>query len=212
VTTRAGGRWWCRVGVSGSEQEKRRRVDHRADYLGVGLVQQALWPEVQPLTRNDLNLVYPYVVPRSWVDYAGRDALVTWEFAEDVHMVLVTDRLESVQNVRPQDLDSVNETLESAFEIAAQNLARAFQQQAFQMGDATLRDGKQIGFARGNWMAPAGGLMLGALYQRLQQLFRQDEFAAIAVNQPFPPPVSRAWPFPLSTPSRHPALGMGVVP
>lgn len=142
-------------------------------------------PEVQPFTRDDLNLIYPYVVPRSWVDYAGKDALLTWEFSENVRMVLVVDRFGTVQNVRPQDVEGVHETPDSIFEIAAQNLSKSLQQQEFEIGGATLLDGRQIGYSRGNWMAPAGGLMLSALYQGLQQQFGQDEFAAIAVNQQF---------------------------
>jgi hypothetical protein len=142
-------------------------------------------PLVQPLTRDDLNLIYPYIVPKSWVNYAGSDSLLAWEFSEDVHMVLVVDRLGTVQNVRPNDLEGVHESPESLFEIAAQNLSKSFQQQEFEVGGATLLDGKQIGYSRGNWMAPAGGLMLSVLYEGLQKQFRQDEFAAIAVNQQF---------------------------
>ncbi|WP_398491874.1 hypothetical protein [Variovorax sp.] len=142
-------------------------------------------PDVRSFTRDDLNLVYPYIVPKSWVDYAGKDALVTWEFSEDVRMVLVVDRLGTVQNVRPQDLEKVHETSDSLFEIATENLSKSFQQQEFEIGGATLLDGREVGYSRGSWMAPAGGLMLSALYQGLQQQFKQDEFAAIAVNQQF---------------------------
>ena len=146
---------------------------------------QATKPEVRLFTRDDLTLIYPYVVPKSWADYAGKDSLVMWDFSEDVRVVLVVDRFGTVQNVRLQDLESMRETTDSAFEIAAQNLSRSLQQQEFEIGGATLLDGKQIGYSRGNWMAPAGGLMLSALYQGLQQQFGQDEFAAIAVNQQF---------------------------
>ncbi len=141
--------------------------------------------EIKPFTRDDLSLLYPYIVSKSWVDYAGPDSLLTWDFSEDVRMVLVVDRLGTVQNVRLHDLEDAQETPESAFDIAAQNLARSLQQQEFEIGGATLLDGRQIGYSRGNWMAPAGGLILGTLYQGLQQQFGRDEFAAIAVNQQF---------------------------
>lgn len=134
-------------------------------------------------TRDDLHLIYPYVVPKSWVSHVGADALVSWQFTEDVHVVLVIDRFGNVQNVRPEDLQQVHESVESAFEIAAQNLSRALKDGEFEIGGATLRDGIEIAYSRGNWMAPAGGLMLSALYQGMQKQFGGDEFAAIAVNQ-----------------------------
>jgi hypothetical protein len=40
-------------------------------------VAQPTKPEIKPFTRNDLNLIYPYIVPKSWVDYAGKDSLLT---------------------------------------------------------------------------------------------------------------------------------------
>lgn len=161
---------------------------YEAQERGIFKIQQSTQPskpDVRSFTRDDLNLIYPYIVPKSWVDYAGKDALLTWEFSEDVRMVLVVDRFGSVQNVRPQDLEEVNETPDSLFEIAVQNLSSSFQQEEFEVGGATLLDGREIGYARGNWMAPAGGLMLSVLYQGLQKQFKQDEFAAIAVNQQF---------------------------
>jgi hypothetical protein len=140
-------------------------------------------PTPKALNRKSLDLIYPYVVPKTWVEYAGADALLTWEFSDDVRMVLVVDGKGNVRNLRPQDLEDLGETPESAFDIATRNLARSFEQQEFQLGSVTLLDGVQIGCARGNWMAPAGGLMLGALYDAMTQQFGTEEFAAVAVNQ-----------------------------
>jgi hypothetical protein len=134
-------------------------------------------------TRKHLDLVYPYVVPKSWVDYVGEESLFTWEFSDDVRMVLVVDGSGAVRNLRPQDLEAVGETAESAFDIAAHNLAGAYQRQEFELGIATLKDGTKIGGARGNWMAPAGGLMIGALYESMKASFHAEEFAAVAPNQ-----------------------------
>ncbi|MDB5966797.1 MAG: hypothetical protein JWQ72_3297 [Polaromonas sp.] len=118
-------------------------------------------------TRDQLRFVYPYVVPRTWVEYVGAESLVTWEFSEEVRMVLAVDGHGSVRNLRPEDLDAVGETAESAFDIAARNLAGAYERQEFQLGIATLQDGIEVGGARGNWMAPAGGLMIGALFEAM---------------------------------------------
>lgn len=74
-------------------------------------------------------------------------------------------------------------TAEDAFEVAANNLAKAFQAEEFQLGGATLIDGTNIGMARGNWMAPAGALMLGNFYEMLKENLGGEEFAAVAVNQ-----------------------------
>jgi hypothetical protein len=134
-------------------------------------------------TRKHLDLVYPYVVPKSWVEYVGEQSLFTWEFSDDVRMVLVVDGSGSVRNLRPQDLEAVGETAESAFDIAARNLAAAYQRQEFEIGIATLKDGTRIGGARGNWMAPAGGLMIGALFESMKENFHAEEFAAVAPNQ-----------------------------
>lgn len=130
-----------------------------------------------------LDLIYPYVVPKSWVEYAGAEDLVTWPFSDEIRMVIVVDGKGTVRNLRPQELDELGETADSIFDIAARNLARSFEKGDFELGSATLVDGVQIGCARGNWMAPAGGLILGTLYQAMKEQFGADEFAAVAVNQ-----------------------------
>lgn len=43
------------------------------------------------LGRQSLDSIHPYVVPRSWVEHAEADALVTWQFSDDVWMVIVVD-------------------------------------------------------------------------------------------------------------------------
>jgi hypothetical protein len=133
--------------------------------------------------REDLALIYPYIVPKSWVDSIGGESLLAWEFSDDVRMALVTDGHGFVRNLRPADLEQVGETRDSAFEIAAENLSNAFKRQEFELGSATLLDGVQIGCARGNWMAPAGGLLLSALFDAMKNQFKSEEFGAIAVNQ-----------------------------
>lgn len=130
-----------------------------------------------------LDLIYPYVVPKSWVEYAGADDLVSWPFSDDVRMVIVVDGKGTVRNLRPHELDDLGETVESIFDVAARNLARSFEKGEFELGAVTLIDGVQVGCARGNWMAPAGGLILGTLYEAMKEQFGADDFAAIAVNQ-----------------------------
>ena len=108
---------------------------------------------------------------------------MTWAFSDDVRMVLVVDGEGVVRNVRPQDLDAAGLSVERAFELAAANLGRSYQAGAFQFGVATLVDGTSIGMARGNWMAPAGALMIGDFHQMLRQHLAHDDFAAVAANQ-----------------------------
>ena len=63
------------------------------------------------------------------------------------------------------------------------NLMKAWEAEEFSIGSATLLDGIQIGCARGNWMAPAAGLLLGNFHVALSQQFDRKEFIAVAVNQ-----------------------------
>lgn len=140
---------------------------------------------------NSLSLIYPYVVPESWVAYAGTDSLLSWQVSSDVHVVLVFDGQGTVRNVRPHDLPDLGVDESGAFDAAARNLAHAWESEEFSLGSATLLDGIQIGCARGNWMAPAAGLMLGNFHAALSQRFGVAEFVAVAVNQEclfaFPP-------------------------
>jgi hypothetical protein len=136
-------------------------------------------------SRDELARVYPYVVSKSWVEHVGASSLLAREFSDDVRVVLVIDDNDTMRTVRPQDLESVGETRESAFDIAGRNLIAAYDRQAFELGFATLADGVQVGCARGSWLAPAGGLMLGSLYEAMKTHFGGEEFAAIAVNQQY---------------------------
>lgn len=133
--------------------------------------------------RAALDILYPYVVPKSWVEYAGAHALVSWPFSDDVRVVLVVDGDGMVRNVRPEDLDAISISPEEAMDVAAQNLGRAWQSGQFEFGCATLKDGTRIGASRGNWMAPAGGLMLGNFFEALRDDLGSAELAAIAINQ-----------------------------
>jgi hypothetical protein len=133
--------------------------------------------------KSTLKRVYPYIVPRSWIIYAGSENVVTWAFSDDVHMILAVDDNGSVRNVRPEDLTSTHITIEEAFDISTQNLAEAKKNDLFSFGIATLQDNILIGGSQGNWMAPAGALILGSFYQILVENFQQEEFAAVAVNQ-----------------------------
>ena len=135
--------------------------------------------------------MFPYVVPKSWVEYAGESSLVSWAFSEQVRMVLVSEAVASVRNIRPEDLNSAGISVDEAFSIAAENLAKAWQAGAFEFGVAELQDGVAVGMVRGNWMAPAGGLLLGNFHAALVEHFNVQEFAAVPANQEtliaFPP-------------------------
>lgn len=134
---------------------------------------------------STLDKIYPYVVPRSWVDHVDAEHVISVPFSDDVFMVLVVDGQGTVRNVRPEDLDAVHVLPEEAIEIATNNLGHAWQTGQFQFGTAELLDGKLVGASRGGWMAPAGALMLGNFYQMMVDAFGQHQFAAVAVNQQF---------------------------
>lgn len=136
------------------------------------------WFEEGTLVR-----VFPYIVPRSWVDSATREALVVYPFSDELFAVLVVDGVGAVRNVRPQDLESVGIDESRAFAIAAENLTKAFDANAFEFGFGTLRDGTSIGMSQGSWMAPAGGLLFGNFHQMLVEKLGGDRFVAIAPNQ-----------------------------
>lgn len=81
---------------------------------------------------------------------------MTWEFSEDVRMVLVIDRLGTVQNVRPQDLEKVHETPDSLFEIATENLSKSFEQQEFEIEAPRCWTGVRLAIPAGaGWRRPA---------------------------------------------------------
>ena len=151
-------------------------------------------------------------------------------------MVLVVDGQGTVRNLRPQELAAAGVTVEEAFGAAADNLGKAFQAGQFEFGVATLVDDIRVGMARGNWMAPAGGLMLGNFHQMLMDTVGGTEFVAVAVNQEsllafptdertlasrslriaiddlvtrHPKPISRAWlKLDGTWPARHPLDGL----
>jgi len=135
------------------------------------------------MSNAQLDLLYPYVVPDSWVSYTGGDSLLSWRVSSDVHVVLVVNGHGTVQNVQPQELESLGVDENAAFQAAAYNLAKAWEAEQFSLGFATLLDGIQIGCARGSWMAPAAGLVLGNFHAALCQQFGATEFIAVAVNQ-----------------------------
>lgn len=132
---------------------------------------------------NAVNLLYPYVVPTSWVEFASPDAVLSWQLAEDVHIVLVFDGQGVIRTASPRVLTNLGLDADDAFDTAAFNLGRAWQRLAFEVGLATLSDGTRIGCARGNWMAPAAGLLFGNFHAELAEEFGCDELAAVAVNQ-----------------------------
>lgn len=129
--------------------------------------------------------VYPYVVQRTWVDTNDPAGDVSEPFSDDVFVTLVLDGPTGLRRLQSQDLHDAGLTFEAAFAQAASNLSRAWSARHFEFGIARLDDGTLIGGCRGNWMAPAGGLVLGNLYQSMVEHFDVAEFAAVAVNRTF---------------------------
>ncbi|AJE99401.1 hypothetical protein [Pandoraea apista] len=129
--------------------------------------------------------VYPYVVSRPWVDAHDPEGDVSEPFSNDVFVTLVLDGPGGLRRLQSQDLHEAGLTFEATFAQAASNLSRAWSARHFEFGIARLDDGTLIGGCRGNWMAPAGGLVLGNLYQSMVEHFQVPEFAAVAVNRTF---------------------------
>ena len=68
---------------------------------------------------NAQDLLYPYVVPTSWVDFASTDALVSWQLADDVHIVLVFDGSGTVRTASPRAISELQLNPDDAFDVAA---------------------------------------------------------------------------------------------
>jgi hypothetical protein len=135
------------------------------------------------MITNNRDSIFPYVVPASWVNYAGSDALVSWAISSDVFVILVFDGKGTVRNVRPEDLVALQLDEGEAFQVAAHNLAQAWQAGEINLGSATLLDGTEVGCARGSWMAPAAALILGDFHAALSAQFGTTDLVAVAVNQ-----------------------------
>ncbi|ODP33997.1 hypothetical protein [Pandoraea sp. ISTKB] len=138
-----------------------------------------------PLDAASHLHVYPYVVQRAWVDTHDAQGDVSEPFSDDVFVTLVLDSPTGLRRLQGSDLQAAGMTFEAAFAQAASNLSRAWTARHFEFGIARLDDGTMIGGSRGNWMAPAGALVLGNLYQSMAEHFGATEFAAIAVNRTF---------------------------
>jgi len=153
--------------------------------MGPNVMIDTLPPLETPLDAAAHPHVYPYVVQRAWVDAHDPQGDVSEPFSDDVFVTLVLDGPAGLRRLQPQDLHEAGLTFEAAFAQAASNLSRAWSARHFEFGIARLDDGTPFGGCRGNWMAPAGGLVLGNLYQSMVEHFEVPEFAAIAVNRTF---------------------------
>jgi len=133
--------------------------------------------------ESSLDILYPCVVPKSWVQRTGEASLVSFQFSDDVRVVLVVDSEDALRPVNPADLEALEVSPEEAFSLATDNLGVAWQRGAFEFVAETLKDGTRIAMSQGNWMAPAGGLLLLDFFEALKNDFATDRFAAVALNQ-----------------------------
>ncbi|WP_431600087.1 hypothetical protein [Stenotrophomonas sp.] len=163
--------------------KKKKNQQHPRSNDDNGSAQGISAAALEDFSEATLGSIYPYVVPASWIEHVTPNAVISSPFSDDVHMVLVVDCHGAVRNVRPEDLASIGCSPEDAFTIAAENLDAAWRAGKFEFGIAALQDGVKIGGARGSWMAPAGALVLGNLYQAMVEHFGTTEFAAVALNQ-----------------------------
>ena len=132
---------------------------------------------------NRPESIYPYLVSATWVDSAPVGSILSWQVSDEIYLALVFDENGQVRNVRPADLDAHGLDESQAFDLAVRNLVAAGIAGQFSLGCATLLDGTEVGCARGNWMAPAAGLLFGNFHAALKEKFGVGAFAAVAVNQ-----------------------------
>lgn len=133
--------------------------------------------------ESSLDVLYPCVVPKSWVQRTGEASLVGFQFSDEVRVILVVDSDDALRPVNPADLEALDISPEQAFSLATDNLGVAWQRGAFEFVAETLKDGTRIAVSQGNWMAPAGGLLLLDFFEALKNDFATDRFAAVALNQ-----------------------------
>jgi hypothetical protein len=138
-----------------------------------------------PLDSTAHLHLYPYVVERAWVETHDPAGDVSEPFSDDVFVTLVLEGPRGLRRLQGADLDAAGLTFETAFAHAASNLSRAWTARHFEFGIARLDDGTMIGGSRGNWLAPAGALVLGNLYRSMVEHFGVKVFAAVAVNRTF---------------------------
>ena len=135
------------------------------------------------LDESSLEALYPCVVSKAWVQRYGEDSVVGFQFSDEVRAILVVDSDDSLRPVSPADLEAIEASPEQAFALATDNLAAAWQRGDFEFVAETLKDGTRIGMAQGNWMAPAGGLLLLDFFEALKHDFDRERFVAVALNQ-----------------------------
>jgi hypothetical protein len=131
--------------------------------------------------ESTLELLYPCVVPKSWVKRT--DASLYWQFSKDVYLIVVMDGDDALSNVRPEDLDILGISQQQCLSIATDNLASAWERGEFEFISTELQDRTRIGVAQGNWMAAAGGLLLVDFFEGMKTEFGAKRFAAVALNQ-----------------------------
>lgn len=143
------------------------------------------------MSNASAETLFPYVVPAGYVDWVDSGMWRSWPVSEDVAVALVFDCDGLVRNARPEELEELGLDEGEAFDRAAENLAKAYWDQKFDIGHAALDDGVEIACAQGSWMAPAAGLIFRTFYEKMQEQFGANEFIGIALNQElliaFPP-------------------------
>jgi hypothetical protein len=130
---------------------------------------------------SSLELLYPCVVSKSWIKRT--DASLYWQFSDDVFLIVVVDGGDALSNVGSDDLGTLGISQQQCLSIATENLAAALERGDFEFISTQLKDGTSIGVAQGNWMAPAGGLLLVDFFEALKEEFGTNRFAAVALNQ-----------------------------
>jgi hypothetical protein len=132
--------------------------------------------------ESSLELLYPCVVPKSWFRRAAPSRMY-WQFSEDVHLIIVVDGDDALSSVGPEDLALLGVSQQQCLSIATENLSAAWERGEFEFISTELKDGTRLGVSQGNWMAPAGGLLLVDFFEGLRNEFNADRFAAVALHQ-----------------------------
>jgi len=130
-----------------------------------------------------LDIIYPCVVHKSWANRSRASSLMSWQFSDDVRLVLMLDSDDALRSVAPEELEPLGISQQQALAIATDNLSAAWERGEFEFASDELKDGTRIAMAQGNWKAPAAGLLLLDFFEALKNEFEAERFAAAALNQ-----------------------------
>jgi hypothetical protein len=130
----------------------------------------------------DINLLYPSVVPKSYLTELGSGNCSYEDFGPNLMLMLSLDLDSLLRNVSPRELADAGVTEADAWDIAWNNLGREIQEGRLQPMIATYEDGgKLICFFR-HWLGPAV-IYSSGLYSWFRNELGADDLYAIVSDR-----------------------------